>query len=61
MFRVLKIERIFALILSLMLGFAYPLTVDAVASFEKTGQGDEVPNYVRADITFCLIDVLSSK
>ena len=46
-----KIKRISALILCLMLLLSNPLSANARASFEKTMEGDEVPNYVRADIT----------
>ena len=37
--------------LSLILCFSFPSLTNARASFEKTMEGDEVPNYVRADIT----------
>tara|TARA_Y100001968_G_C19291612_1_gene684508 strand:+ start:215 stop:781 length:567 start_codon:yes stop_codon:yes gene_type:complete len=47
----LKIRRIFAVILGVIIFFSSPLTSDARASFEKTMEGDEVPNYVRSDIT----------
>ena len=47
----LKIRRIFAFILSLILCFANPISTSARASFEKSMEGDEVPNYVRSNIT----------
>tara|TARA_B100000700_G_C14774353_1_gene728247 strand:- start:129 stop:695 length:567 start_codon:yes stop_codon:yes gene_type:complete len=47
----LKIKGFCAVILSLILCFSFPSITNARASFEKTMEGDEVPNYVRADIT----------
>ena len=47
----LKIKRICALILTLLLVCITPSQVNARASFEKSMEGDEVPNYVRANIT----------
>ncbi len=47
----LRIKRICAVILSLILCLVKPIATSARASFEKTMEGDEVPNYVRADIT----------
>ena len=47
----LKIKGIFAVILTLLVFLSNPFPTNAVASFEKTGEGDEVPNYVRANIT----------
>ena len=37
--------------IAFLICFVSPFPTNAVASFEKTGKGDEVPNYVRADIT----------
>ena len=47
----LSIKRIFAVFLTLLICFFKPIPSNAAASFEKTGEGDEVPNYVRANIT----------
>ena len=49
--RNLKIKRVFAVIVTLTFFFINVASANAVASFEKTGEGDEVPNYVRANIT----------
>ncbi|WP_320664755.1 pentapeptide repeat-containing protein [Prochlorococcus sp. MIT 1223] len=51
MFFELKIKSFLSLVMALLILFSIPLTSYALASFEKTGAGDEVPNYVRADIT----------
>tara|TARA_Y100001968_G_scaffold218310_1_gene200977 strand:+ start:3236 stop:3760 length:525 start_codon:yes stop_codon:yes gene_type:complete len=37
--------------MALVMCLINPLPSNAIASFEKTGEGDEVPNYVRANIT----------
>mgnify|MGYP001216475310 CR=1 FL=1 len=47
----LKIKRVCAIFLCLILCFTNPLKANARASFEKSMEGDEVPNYVRANIT----------
>ena len=46
-----KIKRIWAVVLCLILCFTSPLKTSARASFEKSMEGDEVPNYVRSNIT----------
>ena len=51
MFKSIKTDLLIFLIFGFFLLILAPLSADAVASFEKTGKGDEVPNYVRADIT----------
>lgn len=51
MFKSIKRDFLIPLILGVFLFTIAPFSTNAAASFEKTGEGDEVPNYVRADIT----------
>tara|TARA_B100000579_G_C22593614_1_gene739248 strand:- start:238 stop:801 length:564 start_codon:yes stop_codon:yes gene_type:complete len=46
-----NLKGIFTIFLIFTVFFSNSIKTFAVASFEKTQQGDEVPNYVRADIT----------